>query len=229
MEYIKKDRPLPDEEKQKEEISQEVSPVPPIEQIVKKLDQDTVLIKDVPYTIVENYREALDVDELNKRYSPVLEKYDYIVGDISDSKARLKGFYRSSYKKAPEELRISRLEDYLLEYCNFGCAYYVLQRADGKKAMISGTKKPRTRKSPAPKKGNWEPDKGSKKTASASKTNRKETENKRKPARSFETREIKKNDRTDQPQTSRVETVKDNKGKARFHIRKTNTGEQNSK
>src|SRR5699024_4161201 len=118
-----------------------------VDSFVKVIDHETVTIKDIPYNIVENYRDAFNKEELERRYSDIMEKYDYIVADISDEKARLKGFYRSSYKKAPAELRISNLKDYILEYCNFGCAYYVLQRADGKKAMISGTRRNKSRKS----------------------------------------------------------------------------------
>lgn len=38
----------------------------------------------------------------------------------------LKGFYRDE-KPVKSDLKIGRLDDYLTEYCNFGCAYFVLE------------------------------------------------------------------------------------------------------
>ena len=39
---------------------------------------------------------------------------------------RLRGFYKDDKANESEE-KISRLEEYLLEYCNYGCAYFVLE------------------------------------------------------------------------------------------------------
>src|SRR5690625_4416620 len=103
-----------EKDKQNEETKNQKA----VDSFVKVIDHETVTIKDIPYNIVENYRDAFNKEELERRYSDIMEKYDYIVADISDEKARLKGFYRSSYKKAPAELRISNLKDYILEYCN---------------------------------------------------------------------------------------------------------------
>lgn len=80
------------------------------------------------FEILENYRDALDVEVLDARYSEVLDKYPIIVGDIGYEKLRLKGFYESKYKKADISRRFSSIHDYLLEYCNFGCPYFVLRR-----------------------------------------------------------------------------------------------------
>ncbi|MQS77409.1 DUF1027 domain-containing protein, partial [Lactobacillus halodurans] len=45
-----------------------------------------------------------------------------------------KGFYEDGRKESTLDNRISHLEDYLLEYCNFGCAYFVLEKV--KKAPL---------------------------------------------------------------------------------------------
>ena len=37
-------------------------------------------------------------------------------------------------KKSTYETKISTLQDYLYEYCNFGCAHFVLKKADRIKA-----------------------------------------------------------------------------------------------
>jgi len=72
------------------------------------------------------FKEAFDATAFTQRFSEVLNKYDYIVGDWSNEQLRLRGFYKN--ERAEESLeKISRLQDYLLEYCSYGCAYFVLE------------------------------------------------------------------------------------------------------
>lgn len=181
--------------------------------VIDRADAETILINGIPYKLVENYREAFNMEELENRFSDLLEKYDYIFADISDQKARLKGFYRASYQKAPPELRISNVDEYRLEACNFGSPYYILERADGKKGVYTGSGKPSRRKQSGPKK-----DRKSGKDYPPSQRNRK---NSRPRKQNFETKEA--SSRYEKPtreKAQRVETVKDEKGRSRFHIRK---------
>lgn len=80
------------------------------------------------FELIENYREAFDEEQFLGKYSEVLNKYDYVVGDIGYEKLRLAGFYRDNKKKVDREKNFSAIEDYLYEYCNFGCAYFVLRK-----------------------------------------------------------------------------------------------------
>ncbi|MFD2922731.1 YutD family protein [Halobacillus naozhouensis] len=80
------------------------------------------------YEVVENYRDGFSEEELEGRFSDILSKYDFIVGDWGYGQLRLKGFYDDQNAKATFETKISTLEDYLYEYCNFGCAYFVLKK-----------------------------------------------------------------------------------------------------
>lgn len=80
------------------------------------------------YTIVKNYRNGWDEEAFQERFSDVLNKFDYIVGDWGYDQLRLKGFYEDKNKKSPHESRVTFLEEYLFEYCNFGCAYFILEK-----------------------------------------------------------------------------------------------------
>ncbi|MGM8211973.1 YutD family protein [Virgibacillus sp. W0430] len=82
------------------------------------------------YKVIENIKNGLQEDVLKERYSEVLKKYDFIVGDWGYNQLRLKGFYIDENSKATFDTKISTLDDYLYEYCNFGCAYFVLQKLD---------------------------------------------------------------------------------------------------
>lgn len=82
------------------------------------------------YEIIENERDALQEEALKERYSDILKKYDYIVGDWGYDQLRLKGFYDNDNPKATFDRKINILEDYLYEYCNFGCAYFVIKKVN---------------------------------------------------------------------------------------------------
>jgi len=81
------------------------------------------------YEIVQNHKEGWNPEVFRDRYSEVLERYDYIIGDWGYSQLRLKGFYRDNHPKATKDSTISSMVDYINEYCNFGCAYFVLQKS----------------------------------------------------------------------------------------------------
>lgn len=71
------------------------------------------------FEIIKDYKEALDLKSFNDRYVDYLDKYDYIVGDISAEMLRLKGF---------DEKHKHLIQDYLLESTTPNCAYYILKR-----------------------------------------------------------------------------------------------------
>ncbi|EOB0547233.1 YutD family protein [Staphylococcus aureus] len=79
------------------------------------------------FELIENYRECFNEEQFIARYSDILDKYDYIVGDYGYDQLRLKSFYKDSNKKAEMSKRFSNIQDYIFEYCNFGCPYFVLR------------------------------------------------------------------------------------------------------
>ena len=84
------------------------------------------------YKLIENVRDGFQEDALNERYSEILQKYDFIVGDWGFDQLRLKGFFHDKNVKASFDSKISMLDDYIYEYCNFGCAYFVLEKVKSK-------------------------------------------------------------------------------------------------
>lgn len=98
------------------------------DKLVKRLDTDHLDLNGVSYLILEDQGQALDIDQVNDRYTPFFDKFHYIVGDISKGQLRLKGFYRNNQEKVPEEMKINQLDDYLMEDCSFAAPYFVLER-----------------------------------------------------------------------------------------------------
>ncbi len=88
-----------------------------------------IILENWQFDILTDYREGFNEEALLARYSDVLLKYDYILGDWGYGQLRLKGFFDDTNQKATYETKISTLQDYLYEYCNFGCAYFVLKKS----------------------------------------------------------------------------------------------------
>lgn len=86
-------------------------------------------IMDKTYELVEDHKNGWNPEAFRERYSEILDRYDYIVGDWGYSQLRLKGFFKETNTKANKETSIGVLQDYLNEYCNFGCAYFILEKA----------------------------------------------------------------------------------------------------
>jgi uncharacterized protein YutD len=85
------------------------------------------------YEIVQENRNGWNPEAFRDRYSEVLERYDFIVGDWGYSQLRLKGFFRDNHQKATKESNLSGMPDYINEYCNFGCAYFILEKTQSTK------------------------------------------------------------------------------------------------
>ena len=91
------------------------------------------------YEILIDYREAFKEEAFQDRYSEILNKYDYILGDWGYGQLRLKGFFDDKNQKATYDTKVSTLQDYLYEYCNFGCAYFILKKTGPAKPVTVPT------------------------------------------------------------------------------------------
>ncbi|GGG76315.1 YutD family protein [Paenibacillus radicis (ex Gao et al. 2016)] len=80
------------------------------------------------YELLHENRNGWNADAFKDRYSEVLERYDFIIGDWGYNQLRLKGFFRDNHMKATKESAFSGMTDYINEYCNFGCAFFVLEK-----------------------------------------------------------------------------------------------------
>jgi uncharacterized protein YutD len=87
-----------------------------------------IVVEGIGYELIENYRDGFQDEAFINRYTDVLAKYDYIVGDWGYGQLRLKGFFDDRNQKSTYDNKISTVQDYLFEYCNFGCAYFILRK-----------------------------------------------------------------------------------------------------
>lgn len=94
----------------------------------QELAKEMIAVNHQHYEIAQNVRGGWNEEAFRKRYSEILNKFDYIVGDWGYDQLRLRGFYEDHNRKASFDTKISTLSDYIYEYCNFGCAYFVLKK-----------------------------------------------------------------------------------------------------
>lgn len=89
-----------------------------------------MVINNQQYELVNEFRDGFNEEAIRERYSDILSKYDYIVGDWGYGQLRLKGFFSDQNQKASFDTKIGTLTEYLYEYCNFGCAYFVMKKVE---------------------------------------------------------------------------------------------------
>jgi uncharacterized protein YutD len=101
---------------------------------VRKVDGKEVSIlieiNNIFYEVVKDHRNGFNEEAFRSRYSDILTRYDYIVGDWGYGQLRLRGFFDDQNQKATFDTKISTLTEYLYEYCNFGCAHFVVKKVD---------------------------------------------------------------------------------------------------
>ncbi|MGV3323339.1 YutD family protein [Streptococcus hyovaginalis] len=106
------------------------------------------------FRLVHNEKEAFNAENFGQRFSELLLKYDFLLGDWSSEQLRLKGFYHDDHQ-VRKASRWSRIDDYLKEYCAFGCAYFILENPNPVELVFEEEnipKRRRNRKRPSTKK-----------------------------------------------------------------------------
>lgn len=89
-----------------------------------------IRVQNRKYELIKDVKDGFNEEAFRTRFSEILTKYDYIVGDWGYGQLRLRGFFSDQNQRASFDTKISTLFDYLHEYCNFGCAYFVLKKVD---------------------------------------------------------------------------------------------------
>lgn len=80
------------------------------------------------YQLIENYKDAYEKEAVAHLFTEYFQDYDYIVGDWSYGKLRLKGFCKQENPKYNEHNDIQRKDEYFQKYCAYNCGYFILER-----------------------------------------------------------------------------------------------------
>ncbi len=85
-------------------------------------------INGIEYEIVKDSGNCVNREELAEKITDYFDPYDYIFGDYSYDKVRLKGYYDSKNKKSNKINDIKTLDDYILNYCSYGARVFLLKK-----------------------------------------------------------------------------------------------------
>lgn len=91
-----------------------------------------VTINDIKYELLEDDNKCFDLDEIKTKLEDIdyFSKFDYIFGDYSYDKLRLKGFYDEKNSEVKDINNIKQLDNYKKNYCSYGCNTYLLKKID---------------------------------------------------------------------------------------------------
>jgi len=85
-----------------------------------------IKVEDNEYELIREYKDGFDLDEFINKYTDYFKDFDYIFGDYSYDKLRLKGF--NDPDSASKINSIEGLDEYIIQYCSYECRYYLLKR-----------------------------------------------------------------------------------------------------
>lgn len=87
-----------------------------------------ILCNGIEYELMTNYKDGYDENAVTEKITEYFDIYDYIVGDWSYGKLRMKGFCDKDNKINSKINNIDTVDNYLKNYCSFECKYFILKK-----------------------------------------------------------------------------------------------------
>ncbi|MEG0021493.1 MAG: YutD-like domain-containing protein [Bacilli bacterium] len=85
-------------------------------------------INNVEYELIEDFKNGFDQKEAEKLITDYYEEYDYILGDWSYGKLRLKGFCINTNQRFNQSNNFKNVKDYIKNYCAYECKYFIIKK-----------------------------------------------------------------------------------------------------
>ena len=89
-----------------------------------------ISLDDKKYELIENYKDGFELDAVKEKFTDYFYDYDYILGDWSYGKLRLKGFCNRTNRKCNRINDIKYKDKYIKELCSYECRYFILKKID---------------------------------------------------------------------------------------------------
>ena len=86
-----------------------------------------IKINNKTYRLVEEYKNAFDLEVVKEKLTDYFDDFDYIIGDWAYGKLRLKGFCKKENKRYRPINDFTKKQDYLKNYCAPEAPYFVLK------------------------------------------------------------------------------------------------------
>ncbi len=89
-----------------------------------------IILENKKYKLLKNYKDGFDLEIIKEKFTDYFLNYDYVAGDWSYGKLRLKGFNKKNNKNFNKINDFSNFEKYLIEHCAHDCRYFILEKSD---------------------------------------------------------------------------------------------------
>lgn len=80
------------------------------------------------YDLIRNYKDGFNYDLVVEKVTDYFDDFDYIFGDYSYDRLRLKGYNDKENKNFTKVNDINTLDDYIKNYCSYECRYFLLKK-----------------------------------------------------------------------------------------------------
>lgn len=87
---------------------------------------EIIKIHNKNYQVMKNYKDAINVSEIEEKMTEYFDNFDYIVGDIAYNKLRLKGFNSKTNKNFKPYNDVDKVSDYIRDNCAYGCKWFMI-------------------------------------------------------------------------------------------------------
>ena len=87
-----------------------------------------IVIDNKRYEVIKNYKDALDISDLEEKITAYFDNFDYILGDYAYGKVRLKGFNEKNNKNFRPLNDYNKVDEYINKNCAFDCKYFIIKR-----------------------------------------------------------------------------------------------------
>ena len=89
---------------------------------------EKIKIGEVEYEILENKGDMLKVEEVSSLMTDYFDNFDYVLGDFSYDKLRLKGFCDKDNPNFKDINDISGVQNYIETFCAYKANYFLLKK-----------------------------------------------------------------------------------------------------
>ena len=87
------------------------------------------IYNEISYEVMKDYKNGFIDSEVKEKLTDYFNEYDYILGDWSYGKLRLKGFCDKKNKNFKQINNIDKVDDYIKNHCSYDCRYFILKKS----------------------------------------------------------------------------------------------------
>lgn len=91
-----------------------------------------IVLDNIEYELIKDYKNVFNLQEMTEKFTDYFYNFDYILGDYSYDKLRLKGFYDKNNSNVNEINNYDNIDKYLKDYCSYECGYFILKKCHKK-------------------------------------------------------------------------------------------------